>query len=151
MLRIRYWVLLLISVGCVPATTPPQLAFTPGAPVQLINDLYVTAEFAVERPNGWRVITSAATSPRSVIFVSPDDTALILISVAGIGEPPRPQVDEPLREQVREIALGDEQQVAAFISGRESDWAQLEAVFERVVASITDCGRLHSFGDDGIC
>lgn len=97
----------LLALGaCVPATTPPQLNQTPGVPVVVTDGRYTTEAFSVLRPDGWRVITSAADAPLGVILVAPDDSALIYISTDGVGDPPRPDADVPLRDTVTEQQQG---------------------------------------------
>lgn len=129
------FLLVMILVGCVQATVPPQLAYTPGSPITITDDYYYSATFSVLRPDGWRVITSAADAPHSVIFVSPDDTALIMLSTAGIGDPPRPDVDEPLRDSIREIDWG-EAVLSLYSVAPQSQWEALQPIIDAVEASL---------------
>ena len=129
----------LVLAGCVQATTPPQLAYTPGVPVVIANGHYESAAFSVRVPDGWRVITPAADAPPSVIFVSPDDTALMLISSTPIGEPPRPNVenDVPLQTAVREVDVNGTT-VYVFFAAPDVDgqWDTMQPLFEHVIASL---------------
>jgi hypothetical protein len=131
--------LILLFIGaCVPATTPPQLAYTPGPSVQVTGNEVITEDFTVERPDGWRVITSAADAPPTLILVAPDDSALIVIATEGIGEPPRPQVDADtsLRDMVQTITLDSSQTLTVYMAGPAEDWPTLETLFEHLTASI---------------
>lgn len=83
-----YAILLLILAACSPPQTPEQLNFTPGAPITITDDLYVTGAFSVRYPPGWRVITTPAEAPPGAIFAAPDNAALIVLSISPIGTPP---------------------------------------------------------------
>jgi hypothetical protein len=78
----------LLLPGCVPADTPPQLVFTPGAPVMVTERTFSGDFFAVTIPAGWRTVTAPAENPTFVTFVSPDDAALIYLTLAADDEPP---------------------------------------------------------------
>jgi hypothetical protein len=77
---------LVLLVGCgqiAPMDTPPQLSATPGPPVVITADRYTTTAFSVWHPAGWRAVTSASFAEPSVVFISPDETAVIAVAVDG--------------------------------------------------------------------
>jgi hypothetical protein len=81
-------VMLLGGMGCVPAKTPQQLTFTPGAVVMVTDKVYQNEIFWVAYPARWRVITAPAETPDFVIFAAPENQALVMISASPIEEPP---------------------------------------------------------------
>ncbi len=131
----RVCLLVLVLAACVPATTPPQLDYTPGAPVVVTDGRYDAGAFTVARPDGWRVITSAADAPTTVIFVSPDDDALIMLATEGIGEPPRPNTDEPLRDITQQIEQ-DGRTIAVYGAAPAAAWQAFQRTFAATVASV---------------
>lgn len=127
------WCVLIVLAGCVPAVLPPQFSQTPGPPVQVTHERYETSVFSVERPAGWRVVTSAANDPASVIFVSPDDTALILVAVDHPEDPPRPSVEpgQRLRDRIIEV-----DGLVVFGIAPEADWTNFQSILEQTAESI---------------
>lgn len=81
------WIFLLL-VGCgpiVPATTPPQLANTPGASIRITSDRVQTESFSVRYPDGWRVVKiSPAVAPLRLVFVAPDDAQIIELGTTSL-------------------------------------------------------------------
>jgi uncharacterized protein YbdZ (MbtH family) len=74
------FLLLLLLCSCIPAKTPPQLNATAGAPV-IVTERHIEFEgMQLEYPMGWRVITSAANDPASLVFAAPEDKAIIVLS-----------------------------------------------------------------------
>lgn len=71
--------LLLIS-ACVPPTVPPHLANTPGPAVIITDDRVTAGGLRVDIPTGWRVITSAASAPFSLILAAPDGCGVIILA-----------------------------------------------------------------------
>lgn len=96
---------LLLIAGCVPATPPPHLANTPGAPVIIDGDWVITSAFRVRALADWRIILGAASAPPSVTFAAPDNCALIVVSAAPI-DPPAP-LDEcpPVEARIERISV----------------------------------------------
>jgi len=133
MRRTKLWLALLMLGACVPASPPPQLGYTPGAPVTVTEQQVRNSAFTVTRPAGWRLITSAAGEPPTVIFVSPDDTALVMISAEAIEDPPRPQVpaEVPLREAREMVGT-----IEVYAVGPQVGWAVARATLAEVVASL---------------
>lgn len=113
--------LLLILAACSPPQTPEQLNFTPGAPITITDDLYVTSAFSVRYPPGWRVITPPAEAPPGAIFAAPDNTALIVLSISPIGTPPELANVPAERVAVEgdEVVLGKITVHAALVADRD--------------------------------
>ncbi|MEM6281327.1 MAG: hypothetical protein AAF787_03965 [Chloroflexota bacterium] len=140
-MRSLIWCVLLLA-ACIPATAPPQLEYTPGPPVVVTDGRIQTAAFSVERPDGWRVITSAADAPLTLILVAPDDAALIVLATDGIGEPPRPTSIDPedtLRDSTEQVRVGDVD-VSVYAVGPSAQWDALQVATRRLVASLAAAG-----------
>ena len=118
--------------GCIPAQTPPQLAFTPGAPAVITDELFTNSAFSVRYPTGWRVVTGAADAPPSVTFVAADDVTTITLSTAAPGEPER---DPTFRVETRLLAL---EGLRVYVVARVpvQDWPRFQPTFERLLASV---------------
>lgn len=80
--------LLVVVCGCIPVRTPPQLAYTPGAPVVVTDETVEFNGIRIPYPPGWRVLTPAASSPPQVIFAAPGADALLLIATQPDVQPP---------------------------------------------------------------
>lgn len=137
MLRRSATVLLLtIFAACTPAETPEQLRFTPGAPVVVTQNTFMTDEFSLRYPDGWRIVTGPADAPQAFTFVSPDNCAIILVAV-GSAEPIISQdcPDADFQTIHREITLDD---LSLTVAGSAPDeqWESFESAFEFVVHSI---------------
>ncbi len=70
-----------------PAQLPQRLAEgknnqlpTLSAPFTITSYSYTNRAFSVNYPKGWRVVSSASFAPPSVVFVSPDERQMILIT-----------------------------------------------------------------------
>ncbi|MEM9951903.1 MAG: hypothetical protein AAF846_09900 [Chloroflexota bacterium] len=61
----------------IPATTPPQLQHTPGAPLTITDNQIDADWFRLTYPDGWRVVTNIAIEPVALVLVSPDDALVI--------------------------------------------------------------------------
>jgi len=128
-------ILLLLFAGCVPAKVPPQLDATPGPAVVITEQEYDAGAFKVRYPAGWRVISSAAGSPATVIFASPDDTAIMLFGVDA-AEAPMPETDEQIRTETRQIMLENNVGVTAILNAPEAAWESFTPIFDQMVASV---------------
>ena len=121
-----------LFAGCgrlAPATTPPQLAATPGHFVTIDDSVYDAGRFRVRYPDGWRVVkSSAAGAPPEVIFVAPDETATITLSTA-----PR-EADNATA--TRTITLADGSTLTATLHVTPDAGSDYSDLFERVVASV---------------
>ena len=80
-------IILSIYVGAcspiVPATTPPQLEYTPGAFVVVTDEMFDAGIFRVDYPKSWRVVKTsiASTNMIQVVFVAPDESSVTLTQV----------------------------------------------------------------------
>jgi hypothetical protein len=129
-------VLVLLVAACgpiVPATTPPQLKFTPGPAVVVTDRTYETRAFTVRYPSGWRVVTGAADQPISVVFVAPDEVSTITVQAGYLNNT---TFDEAFQTDVRGITLGDGTVVTAIGRAPVERWATFGPVFEMVIASV---------------
>lgn len=120
-----------LVAGCVPADTPPQLQFTPGAPFTIADGVYRSVAFAVAYPAGWRVITPPAENPRSVIFAAPGDDALIFVT-ADPDQPPPPLPASPAVMLTETHATGV---IVSLVTHAERE-AMYEPVWRAVLASV---------------
>lgn len=134
-----WWEVVLVGVlglgACIPAQTPPQLAATPGPAFTVTADRFTNAAFSVARPPGWRVISPGAAAAPGVIFVAPDDRALIFLTTDPQATPPQPPSDSPLREARATVPLPGAT-VYASVAGPVADWAAFAPVWAEVVASV---------------
>jgi hypothetical protein len=138
-------VMLLAACGpIVPARTPPQLAHTPGPAVIVTETEYRGELFQARYPPGWQVVTSAAFSDVWVIFISPDETAVIVLATdpedAEITPPAAP---ERIRRVEETIELGngsghdpDDFEVIAVLVAPQETWEAHHVAFQRVLATI---------------
>ncbi len=129
---LRYAFLLLLFSGCIPGQTPPQLAFTPGAPAVITDELFTNSAFSVRYPTGWRVVTGAADAPPSVTFVAADDVSTITLAAADPGEPER---DPAFRVETRQLSL-EGRRVYVIARVPVQDWPRFQPTFERLLASV---------------
>jgi hypothetical protein len=136
---VRLLCALLTIAGCAsvaPAQTPAQLDHTPGPVVILTNADYESSAFQVHFPQGWRVITSAASLPPAVIFVRPDDAALMMFSVEPADIPALPGTEVQPRTQVREVMLDHGLTLYAAIAAPAADWEDMLRLFDLAAASL---------------
>lgn len=93
---LAYWLFIFVALAAcaplVPATVPPHIKNTPGAPVVVTDKLFDAGGFRLEFPRAWTVvITSQAYYGRiHVNFVAPDGGTVFIQQVdaidASIGE-----------------------------------------------------------------
>lgn len=120
-----------ICMGCVPAKVPDNLDDTPGPSVVVADGYYRGSAFTARYPAGWRIVTSEASAPPSVIFVAPDEVSTIRLSVAPID---LSGPDSAFQIEQRVITLKDGLTVYAVLHAtRESS---LLSDFEEVLASL---------------
>jgi hypothetical protein len=120
-----------------PANTPPHLDYTPGPAAVITDETYDAGAFSVRYPLGWQVITPAAFSTPWVVFVNPEDTALIVLAldIADTRVTPSNEENElDRREETLQLDNG-ETLFAVLVAPREK-WEDYEVIFERVVASV---------------
>lgn len=121
-----------VLCSCIPAQTPPQLAFTPGAPAVITDELFTNSAFSVRYPTGWRVVTGAADAPPSVTFVAADDVSTITLTAADPGEPER---DPAFRVETRQLSL-EGRRIYVVARVPVQDWPRFQPTFERLLASV---------------
>lgn len=134
-LSARLCSLLLAACGSiVPATTPPQLAYTPGPPVVISPDMIQTSAYRLTYPEDWRVITGPADLPPEVILVAPDETSTIRVYIGGAAE--ETSGAEEMEVIERSVMLDSGVQVR--VTGRvlRENRAMFLPAFEAVVASL---------------
>lgn len=128
-------IFLFLFASCVPATVPPQLAATPGPAVVITEQEYHAGAFTLRYPVGWRVISSAATSPITVIFAAPDNAAIMLFGV-GANEAPMPETEAQIRTEMRQVTLKNGDTVTAILNAQADSWEIFAPLFEAAVESI---------------
>ncbi|MBC7811200.1 MAG: hypothetical protein H7175_08640 [Burkholderiales bacterium] len=129
--------LMILFAACVPATEPPQLVFTPGAPIVVTERLYDAGAFSIEYPDGWRVVTGPAEAPPSVVFVAPGDCALIVLSTVPIESPPAlAETCGETRGETRRLLAGEVDVYAAGNVAPIEEWESFVPIFEQMVESI---------------
>lgn len=78
--RFSLFLLIIMLSACqsiVPATNPPQLSHTPGAPITITDNQIDAGWFMLDYPDGWRIVTNIAIEPLRLTLVSPDETLII--------------------------------------------------------------------------
>lgn len=125
--------MLFIIMGCVPAQTPQNLDDTPGPSVVVTDRRYDAGPFSAEYPAGWRVITSPAGASPFVIFASPDNCAVILISTDAM-DVPAPTGCEESASFRREEQTAGAARLALVAPG--DAWDEYAPTFEQVVGSV---------------
>lgn len=129
--------LLLAACGQIaPPTTPAQLAHTPGPYVTVTEDLYDAGVFRLDYPDGWRVVTSAASAPLSVVFVSPAENALMTFSVEPFETLPEPSESAPFERETRRLSLNDETPIYAALVHPADDAETFTTLFEHVLTTL---------------
>lgn len=134
----RWWVVGLVLSACTalaPAQTPPQLDNTPGPPVVVTWNTYAAPEFSTFYPAGWTVITSPATSQRWVVFISPDEQAVMVLALNRDDTQVTPPVqgDSAPRRAERTVVLSGGQTLHAALIAPPENWDSLWQLFERMV------------------
>ncbi len=130
-------VICLYMAACVPARTPPQLAYTPGPAVQVADGWYDSGVFRVRYPADWEIITSAAGAPLSVIFAAPEGDALIMVGESLTDVPAPAGFEGELRSERRDLTLADGRIVTAALNAAQENWPARLALFEAVIISLS--------------
>jgi hypothetical protein len=133
-LRYAFIFCLVLLAACIPAKVPSNLDDTPGPAVVVSDKIFENSQFSARYPDGWRVVTSEAQAPPSVIFVAPDNVATIQLMVGalenGSFNNPNMQTD------IRGLTLDGDLQITAILSAPPAQWDRYLAHFERVLASL---------------
>lgn len=129
-----FFCLLLIS-ACTPAEVPPQLTQTAGPAFTVAEGIYRNDHWQAAYPDGWRVISAAASDRIGVIFVAPDDCTLILLSEAESVPPQPPGCSDETVSEAEIITAGDHTVYVTWVA--ESARADtVRSTIERVLESI---------------
>lgn len=125
-----------LLTSCIPAQTPPQLAYTPGAPSTITDERFTNSAFSLRYPSGWRVVTGAADAPPSVTFVAADEVTTITLQT---NPPQEPERDPAYRVESRTLSL---EGVQVYVTARVpvQDWPRFQPIFERLLASVRPGG-----------
>jgi hypothetical protein len=127
--------------GCgrlAPPATPAQLEQTAGAPVSLTGAEFTSTAFRLRYPANWSVITGPASAPPWVVFVSPDETAVIAVSAERLDPVPQPPQagENPLRTEARTVEMNEGQAIFTWLVAPDETWEQALSLFEDVVQSL---------------
>ena len=133
-------ILVLLSIAActplIPATTPPQLEYMPGAFVTLDDDYFDAGIFRVDYPDGWRIVkTSVATAPLEVVFASPDNGMTIRI-IEGNTPHPESTVVPGQHERWQWVELSDDVTLTVIGYAPVESKDVFDSVFDSVIASI---------------
>ena len=130
--------LMLVAAACVPAQTPPQLAFTPGEPLVITDQQLDFGSFRLTYPTGWRVITGAAEASPALLLAAPDDAALISISPHEQTTPP------PFNTLPVDLQVATQQQidiagikVTFWLVTDQTRESEFRLILQQIIASIT--------------
>lgn len=133
-LRYVFLLCFVLLAACIPAKVPSNLDDTPGPAVVVSDHTFENSQFTARYPDGWRVVTSEAQAPPSVIFVAPDDVATIQLMV---GKLENANFNDPkVKVDVRSLTLDGGLQITAILSAPPAQWDTYTAQFERVLASL---------------
>jgi hypothetical protein len=130
-------IVMLGLVACgpiVPATTPPQLDFTPGPTVVISDNAYETGDFSVRYPVGWRIVTGAADQPTQVVFVAPDEISTITVQTGTLDNAP---FDDTLMTDIRAVSLDGGTSITVIGRAPADTWDSFSAVLDVVVSSVS--------------
>ena len=130
--------LLLLLAACgslVPATVPPQLAFTPGPPISFEDNVVVLDNWRVPVPPDWTVVkNSTAEEALRVVLVSPDKSLLI---TAGLSPLDAPETDTEGRMILLEEKLTQEGTTLYLLGQALPEHGDtLEVVWEEILLEI---------------
>lgn len=133
--------LLLLAAACgqlVPVETPPQLEYTPGPPVVVTRNTYDAGPFFVEYPVGWRVITPAAFSIPWVVFMTDDQTALVVLALdPDDTDVAPPNTREDALYRVHEtVVLNERLSIHALLAIPRTQQEGYIPVFEQILVSL---------------
>lgn len=127
--------LLLAACGSIiPATTPPQLDYTPGPGIVVSDNSVQTPAFSLRYPEGWRVVTGQAGLPPSVVLVAPDETSTISI-INGV-LPEETNEADSLQSLRRPLTLSSGVEVSIIGRAPADTWTSFLPTFEAVATSI---------------
>lgn len=129
-IRLLLIMLLGACAPIVPATTPPQLAHTPGALVIVTDTTFDAGDFVVEYPSTWRVVKSSIAAQEHIqaVFVAPDDSTVTITQVDDMSD--TTNVDEQF------ITLDNDVIVQVLVQPVDEPDAQFSDIADRLIDSI---------------
>jgi hypothetical protein len=134
---------LLLLAACtplIPATTPPQLEFTPGAFITVDDEVVDAGFFRVNYPDGWRIVkTSIAAAPLEIVFASPDNSMTIHI-VEGEYVIPASTPDPNIYERRTQLQLSENILLTIFGQAPIEAQDEFNTMFDSVLDSIASTG-----------
>lgn len=132
----RYaWVIAFtLLAACIPAKVPDNLDDTPGPPVVVTDLTYESSQFTARYPDGWRIVTSEARTPPSVVFVAPDEVTTIRLMIGPLEEGNFSNTE--LQTEIRGLTLSDGLDMTAILSTPAENYEAMLLIFERVLASV---------------
>jgi hypothetical protein len=133
-LRYAFLFAFLVLAACIPAKVPDNLDDTPGPPVVVTDLTYESSQFTARYPDGWRIVTSEARTPPSVIFVAPDEVTTIRLMTGPLEEGNFSNAQ--LQTEIRGLTLSDGLDMTAILNTPAENWDAMLLVFERVLASV---------------
>jgi hypothetical protein len=140
-------IILILATACgklAPATVPAQLAQTPGPPVMISDGVYRSTAFEVAVPVDWEVVTSPAFSSPWVVFISPEEDAVIVVAVDEADTdvmPPQPAGQTQYRVEPVRLDNGQTVYAALITSAEHND--DYESMYNALQASL----NAHSLPD----
>ncbi|MEQ8675657.1 MAG: hypothetical protein RLP44_18615 [Aggregatilineales bacterium] len=121
-----------------PPSIPAQLDNTPGAFVRVTDRYYENDIFRVNSPDGWRVQTSPATSAPYVLFIAPDNIALMIFATETLDPLPQPNINpERLSSDIRTITLDNGVDVFTALIAPTNDFDESLTLYEIILATLT--------------
>jgi hypothetical protein len=128
-------ILLVTLAGCVPATTPAQLAHTPEAPVTISDGVVDNGLFRARYPDGWEVVTGM---DGVMVFSAPDGLTWAMLSADEAVSTPTP-VEGTLRALYSQgvMSLGGESVTVTMLAQFPEDQVlATQPIFDAIAASI---------------
>jgi hypothetical protein len=132
-LRYAFLFVLLFLAACIPAKVPDNLDDTPGPPIVITDLTYESSQFTARYPDGWRIVTSEARTPPSVVFVAPDEVTTIRLMIGPLEEGNFSNTE--LQTEIRGLTLSDGLEMTAILSTPAESFEAMLPIFERVLAS----------------
>ncbi len=127
----------LMLAACIPGQMPTVLNTTPASGVVMTRDTYRNDLFSVVYPESWRVITSAASAPPSVIFAAPDNCTIIVVSSTPVDQtPPSPSCTQSDIKTFSQTLSAGGRQISVVGSAPAADWDAFKSAFDHLVASV---------------
>ena len=123
--------------SCIPAQTPSILNTTPAAGSIITRTTVHNDLFSVVYPEGWRVITSAASAPLAVTLVSPDNCALIVVSSVPVAQTPASTscTQSNIQTTSKTVSVSGKP-ITVIGSAPSAGWTDFLSEFNQIAASV---------------